>query len=257
MRRDDLRNLYDKEYAELYNERFLLGEAYRETTEYEVGLLRTLLGPGGTWLDVACGTGYILSRFPNVQRAGLDLSPAMLDIARRANPNVEFTLGDFLEDRPEWRGRWNVVSCMWQAYTYVDTVQEVVLLLKRLAEWTAVGGACFLPLCDPEILCGSDVPFRRWLDTADGTLQIDAVVWSCLEPTGRRHVNLIAPHKALLVREFEKYFRQVEVVDYPHANRDAVQSRPRALIARGRLQRPPSGASEETRGLIVRTENGG
>ena len=234
MRREDVRDLYDKEYAEHYNDRFLLGDAYRQSTEYELLLLRGLLRPGDQWLDVGCGTGYVLSRFPDVKRAGLDLSPSMLDVARRANPNVEFVLGDFLIDRPEWHGCWDVVSGMWQAYTYLDTVQEVARLIKHLASWTSLGGACFLPICDPEVLCGCEVPFRRWLDTADGTLQIDAVVWSCLEPSGRRHVNLIAPHREVLVREFKKYFEQVDVIDYPHSNRDAVQSRPRAVIARER-----------------------
>jgi SAM-dependent methyltransferase len=237
MRREDVRELYDQEYAELYNDRFLLGDAYRETTEYEVMLLKELLQPEGSWLDVACGTGYMLSRFPTVRRAGLDLSPAMLKVAMRENPGADFVLGDFLDTRPEWRSRWDLVSCMWQAYSYVDTVQEVVRLIENLASWTSVGGACFLPVCDLEVLCGYEIPFRRWLDTLDGTLQIDAVVWSCLEPSGRQHVNLIAPHRELFVRELEKYFDSVSVVDYPHSNRDAVGSRPRAVIAKGRSRK--------------------
>jgi SAM-dependent methyltransferase len=236
MRRKSLLELYDQEYAAHYNERFLLGEAYRETTEYELEILQDLLRQARNWLDVACGTGYILSRFPEIPRAGLDLSPAMLDVAIRDNPGADFVLGDFLDDKPEWRNSWDLVSCMWQAYSYVDTVPEVMRLIENLAAWTSVGGVCFLPICDLEVLCGYPVPFKRWLDTLDGTLQIDAVVWSCLEPSGRQHVNLITPHKELFVREFEKYFNEVIILDYPHSNRDAVESRPRAVIAKGRRE---------------------
>jgi len=234
MRRQDIPKLYDEDYASRYNDRFLLGDPYKDTTEYELSLLRELLKPAGSWLDVACGTGYILSQFPNVKRAGLDLSPSMLELAMRENPNADFVLGDFLEERPEWNNSWDVVSCMWQAYSYVDTIQEVIRLIENLSSWTSVGGACFIPICDLEVLCGQKIPFRQWLDTLDGTLQIDAIVWSCLEPSGRQHVNLISPHRELLVREFEKYFNTVTVVEYPHCNRDAVQSRPCAVIAKGR-----------------------
>lgn len=234
MRHDDIIELYDEEYASLYNERFLLGDTYRPTTEYEVSILHGLLEPGASWLDVACGTGYILSRFPMFDRAGLDLSPAMLSVASQDNPGITFILGDFLAKRPEWRERWDLVSCMWQAYSYVDTIDEILRLIRNLATWTAVGGTCFIPVCDLESLCATDVPFRSWLDTLDGTLQIDAVVWSCLEPSGKTHISLIAPHREVFVRELQRYFESVEAVSYPHKNGDAVQSRPGAVMAYGR-----------------------
>src|SRR5689334_12866426 len=115
MRREDIRELFDREYAAHYNDRFLLGDAYGESAEYEVSLLSELLQHAGNWLDVACGTGYMLSRFPGVRRAGLDLSPAMLEVAKRENQDADFFLGDFLVDRPEWHNRWDLVSCMWLA----------------------------------------------------------------------------------------------------------------------------------------------
>jgi SAM-dependent methyltransferase len=238
MRREDIIELFDQEYAADYNDRFLLAGDYAETAQYEVSLLQELLEQAGNWLDVACGTGYMLSRFPSVRRAGLDVSPAMIEVAKRENPDADFVLGSFLVDRPEWRSRWDLVSCMWLAYVYVDTVQDVVRLIQNLASWTSVGGTCFLPVCDLEVLCGHEVPFRRWLGSLDGTLQIEAVVWSSLEPSGRQHVNLIAPHTELFVSEFKKYFDEVKVVKYPHSNRDAIESRSRAIIARGRSNEP-------------------
>jgi SAM-dependent methyltransferase len=50
----------------------------------------------GTVLDVGCGPGhvgrYLSDRGANV--AGFDLSPAMVQLARKLNPGMEFTAGD-------------------------------------------------------------------------------------------------------------------------------------------------------------------
>src|SRR2546430_11162356 len=35
------------------------------------------------------------------------------------------------------RGRWDLVTCMWQAYTYVDTTHDVFRLVENLAAWTS------------------------------------------------------------------------------------------------------------------------
>ena len=84
MTRDEIIRLYDEDYASTYEEQFLLSPLTKADTKFETDLLREFLKPGVTWLDVACGTGYFLRQFPEVERAGLDLSPAMLQRARTA-----------------------------------------------------------------------------------------------------------------------------------------------------------------------------
>ena len=86
MRRDEIIAVYDDDYARSYEEKFLLSPETRADSEHELQLLRGFLASGVNWLDVACGTGYFLSHFPEVERAGCDLSPAMLRRARQANP---------------------------------------------------------------------------------------------------------------------------------------------------------------------------
>jgi demethylmenaquinone methyltransferase / 2-methoxy-6-polyprenyl-1,4-benzoquinol methylase len=61
----------------------------------------TGLKPGGSALDVACGSGKLTAVLagiagPQGRSVGLDFSPQMLEIARHDHPGVEFLEGDAL-----------------------------------------------------------------------------------------------------------------------------------------------------------------
>jgi demethylmenaquinone methyltransferase / 2-methoxy-6-polyprenyl-1,4-benzoquinol methylase len=60
----------------------------------------TGLRPGGTALDVACGSGKLTAELarlaPGGRVTGLDFSPQMLEVARREHPVLEFIEGDAL-----------------------------------------------------------------------------------------------------------------------------------------------------------------
>jgi SAM-dependent methyltransferase len=226
MNRQDPRDIYDRRYAATYDDAFILGEHYLEATEYELGLLREWIRPGSRWLDVACGTGWFLHQFPDVERCGLDLAPEMLIHARRTNPDVTFVEGDFLDPRPEWRRQWDFVSSMWWAYCYCATVADVDVLIRNLASWTAPGGRCFLPICDPEILCNTAIPHLL------GGSVITGVVWTWTDQRcGTRHENLVAPHLQHLLARFGELFEHVTVLDYPVFRSDAIGGIRRAIVA--------------------------
>ncbi|HEY3084793.1 MAG TPA: bifunctional demethylmenaquinone methyltransferase/2-methoxy-6-polyprenyl-1,4-benzoquinol methylase UbiE [Candidatus Dormibacteraeota bacterium] len=61
----------------------------------------TGLGPGGSALDVACGSGKLTAELAKLAQGGrvvgLDFSPQMLEVARREHPTVEFIEGDALK----------------------------------------------------------------------------------------------------------------------------------------------------------------
>jgi len=62
----------------------------------------TGLQPGGSALDVACGSGKLTAELARLAAAngrvvGLDFSPQMLQVARRDHPRIEFLEGDALE----------------------------------------------------------------------------------------------------------------------------------------------------------------
>ncbi len=229
---DAIRRLYDREYAAAYDASYLLGDNFRECTEYELSLIEGFLRSARSWLDVACGTGYFLSRFAGVERCGLDLSPAMLAQVRQANPGVTFVEGDYRVDRPEWHDCWDLVSCMWYAYCYAGSVSEIETVVRNLAAWTAPDGVCFLPVCDPDVLCKTRIPYRPAADSSDGRLEVTAVVWNWIdEPSGKRHAGLVAPHVDCLVALFELLFRDVHLHTYPAFRSDCLESR-KAIIAR-------------------------
>jgi len=62
----------------------------------------TGVAPGGSALDIACGSGKLTAELarvagPGGRVLGLDFSPQMLAIARRDHPGIEFMEGDALE----------------------------------------------------------------------------------------------------------------------------------------------------------------
>ena len=70
---------------------------WRRRTARETGLK-----PGGSALDVACGSGKLTAELAKLARpggrvVGLDFSPQMLEVARRDHPGIEFIEGDALK----------------------------------------------------------------------------------------------------------------------------------------------------------------
>jgi SAM-dependent methyltransferase len=73
-------------------------ERWRRKSWYyhaELGrLCRFLIPPGSTVLEVGCGTGDLLAAVEPREGLGIDLSPAMVDQARRRFPHLTWRVGD-------------------------------------------------------------------------------------------------------------------------------------------------------------------
>lgn len=139
-------DIYDNAYARKYNEKFIFSDCHADFEQSVIKDLLNELDKDVKWLDVACGTGYFLSRFPDIDRCGLDISPAMLDVARKDNPGVNFIEGDFKDKHLQWQNQWDLVSCMWWAYSYVESLTELEQVIENLACWTSDRGVLFLPV---------------------------------------------------------------------------------------------------------------
>ncbi|MGD9868855.1 MAG: glycosyltransferase [Hyphomicrobiales bacterium] len=66
---------------------------YAEDRDY----MRFLVPAGARVLDLGCGTGDLLAGLSPSQGVGIDLSPKMVEIARRKYPDLDFRVGD-IED---------------------------------------------------------------------------------------------------------------------------------------------------------------
>ncbi len=227
---------YDDDYARTYNQKFILNERSKIAFYRETEIVRQLLQREGKWLDVACGTGYLLSRFPGAPRAGFDISPAMLELARQANRDaLFFKEGDFKDAVPEWEGQWALVTCMWYSYCLVESMAEVHNVIKNLASWTSDHGTCFVPVWDPRNLSkGIRISYRNADKYYGGDVLITGVIWTWIEESGKRHENMVAPQIEHMVAMFKEYFNVVNVIAYPLSRRRWWGRKRKAIIARAK-----------------------
>jgi len=85
---------YD-ELAKFRESRAHLRQYYGDTV---ARLVSTLVTPGSRVLEVGCGLGDLVACFDASRRVGIDISSAMIDIAKRRHPDVEFFVADVEED---------------------------------------------------------------------------------------------------------------------------------------------------------------
>lgn len=218
MKKSQVLETYDEAYAREYNDTFLLDEWARNSVAYQLRLIRPLVRNAKNWLDVACGTGYFLSRFPSASRAGLDLSPEMLKVAQKRNPTARFFEGDFTQPRPEWQESWDLVSCMWWAYCMLESMSEIEGFIHNLAQWTTPGGHCYLPLCNPQKFDTENIKIPYVDPKVPGRIMITGIVWTWIQENGYRHDNVVSPQVEHMVGMFKRHFNSVKVHQGPLAS---------------------------------------
>lgn len=145
----------------------------------EASRLCELIGrPGGTLLDVACGTGKHLEHLAAHYRCeGLEIDPGMAQIARARGFTVhEGDLATFDLGR-----RFDAVTCLFSSIGYADGLDVAVANLGR---HVAPGGVLVVePWLSPEIV----VPGRVSVHTAD-TERVKVARMNSIDVEGRASV---------------------------------------------------------------------
>lgn len=95
--------------------------------------MRFLVPEGLRVLDLACGTGRLLKELKPSRGVGIDLSPAMIDVARHNHPNFEFLTGDI--EYPNFlagiQGPFDAIILS-DGIGCLDDCEETLGLLRRL-----------------------------------------------------------------------------------------------------------------------------
>lgn len=122
-------------YDALYESKDYAGEAER-LHELIQGIKRNA---DAMLLDVACGTGGhigLLRQHYDVE--GLDLSAAMLDVARQRHPDVVFHQADMID--VDLGCRFGAVICLFSSIGYMRTVPRLRQAIANLARHALPGG---------------------------------------------------------------------------------------------------------------------
>lgn len=125
-----------------YYDQFTAGYAYDRWLEAIERRARALGLRGGRALDLACGTGKsaaeLLGRGYSVR--GIDLSAAMIEVARRTFPDEAdaFTVGDMRSLPP--LGDFDFVLCLDDAINYLLSERELAATFEGVSRALAPGG---------------------------------------------------------------------------------------------------------------------
>jgi 4-hydroxybenzoate polyprenyltransferase len=161
----------------------------------------------------------------------------MLKVAKQANPDALFVQGDYRDKRPQWEGKWELVSCMWWAYSYVESLSELEKVIENFASWTSKRGICFLPVCDPAELGTGELklPYTsKDMGEGGGYYRFEGVIWSWIdEEAEKHHLALLAPQVEYMVSIFKKHFERVEIIEYPSFGK----AQRKAIVARSKKQK--------------------
>lgn len=211
--------VYNEEYAKRYNDIWGDSEKWNPLARQHIDTFRSLLNENTKWLDAGCGTGYFLSSFPEIERAGFDKSEPMLEQARQANPGIELKKNDLRDRITEWEGKWDLVSCTGHPWTYLPLLSDIHTAVSHLAAYTNNEGKLFLTFFDITDFTENSLPqFYTSSAIPEDQFFVNGVVWS-LNENGAEHKDMILPNFDQWIRWFSECFMRIEILHWnckPH-----------------------------------------
>jgi SAM-dependent methyltransferase len=139
-------------FADVMAEQWMLTPAMNAIirADYEKDYADYLFRPGGTFLEIGCGTGWIGHKFAarGMQVDGIDFSEGQLDIARRLAAekrldNVAYFARDLVQDPLHGRYQ-NYDAVLVNAVLHHLSAAEIASLMARVAAVLAPGGRLYI-----------------------------------------------------------------------------------------------------------------
>ncbi len=209
-------SVFNEEYAQNYNDVWINSEHWKPEAENHIDTLNSLLSNKTKWLDAGCGTGYFLSCFPEIERAGFDKSEAMLQQARLANPNIELKKMNLKDRITEWEGKWDLVTCTGQPWCYLPALSDIHTTASNLSAYTNDEGKLFITMLEIEDYMENNFPkFYNSADIHEDMVVFNGIIWSITE-NGTLHKDMILPNLDQWIRWLSEFFMRIEILRWTH-----------------------------------------
>lgn len=208
---------YTKEYADIYNNLYLLDETHYQHTKFEINIIENLLQNKTNWLDVACGTGYHLNTVvSDVEKHGIDRSKDMINYAKKTtNKNIKYLVGDI--KKIKHNTLYDLVTFLWIGYVHSKSVDDAVNSLYCSSNRVNKEGNFLLTFCDPMYLFETFEDRQNFLNRGDMTF--DGVVWSYKDDVNKlEYKNLVAPNRFKIIEKILPDYTEVVEMVYPQEN---------------------------------------
>lgn len=113
-------------------------------------LIREARPEARTLLDVACGTGnHLVHLAARYEVEGLDLEPALLEVARRKLPDTSFHLGDMTSF--DLGRSFDAITCLFSAIGHAGTEDKLRAAIRCMSDHLGPGGVLIVePWLQPD-----------------------------------------------------------------------------------------------------------
>jgi SAM-dependent methyltransferase len=140
-------DVYDDFYANIYD--YLVFNGIKN--DYEVGTIINSTSPTETSViaDIGCGTGHHTSELSkkNLKVIGIDISPSMIKKAKENYPDVNFQVGDALDNGLLKMNSLTHVLCLYFTIYYFKDKRH---FFDNTMDWLMPGGYLIIHLVDRE-----------------------------------------------------------------------------------------------------------
>ena len=138
-------DIYDDFYEDIYD--YLVFNSQKD--QYEVGEIvnKTTPSSESVILDVGCGTGHHVAELiaSGYKTQGIDISPSMIDQAKKNFPNFKFEVGDALNTSEFAPNTFTHITCMYFTIYYL---KDKELFFENCMKWLMPGGYLIVHLVD-------------------------------------------------------------------------------------------------------------
>ena len=110
-------------------------------------------------LDLGCGTGVLceILHKNGIRASGMDYSAGMIDIARKGNPDISYTVADMITYCPD--ARYDLVTCTGDALNHIGSLSDISKIFQNVYRYTAPGGYFIFDILNENEVSSSE-PFE-------------------------------------------------------------------------------------------------